>query len=72
MQLPGLVFYRFRWVAAINLRHPGVQKVLRVMVPRIGSMFFVYLVLIYIPDNIASRLPTGSVTAVRALPRTEA
>jgi putative peptidoglycan lipid II flippase len=64
VQLPGLVFYRFRWVAAINMRHPGVQKVLRVMVPRIGSMFFVYLVLIYIPDNIASRLITGSVTAL--------
>ena len=64
VQLPGLVLYRFRWVAAINIRHPGVQKVLRVMVPRIGSMFFVYLVLIYIPDNIASRLITGSVTAL--------
>jgi putative peptidoglycan lipid II flippase len=64
IQLPGLFRYKFRWVAAINLRHPGVQKVLRVMVPRIGSLFFVYLVLIYIPDNIASRLSTGSVTAL--------
>jgi putative peptidoglycan lipid II flippase len=34
------------------------------MAPRIGSLFFIYLVLIYIPDNIASRLPTGSVTAL--------
>jgi putative peptidoglycan lipid II flippase len=64
IQLPGLVRYQFHWVAKINLRHPGVQKVLRVMGPRIGSMFFVYMVLIYIPDNIASRLPTGSVTAL--------
>lgn len=64
IQLPGLVRYQYRWVAAINLRHPGVQKVLRLMVPRIGSMFFVYLVLIYIPDNLASRLVTGSVTAL--------
>jgi putative peptidoglycan lipid II flippase len=64
VQLPGLVRYQFRWVAAINLRHPGVKKVLRVMIPRIGSMFFIYLVLIYIPDNIASRLITGSVTAL--------
>lgn len=64
VQLPGLIRYKFRWVAAINLRHPGVRKVLRVMVPRIGSMFFVYLVLIYIPDNLASRLITGSVTAL--------
>jgi putative peptidoglycan lipid II flippase len=64
VQLPGLVHYKFRWSPAINLHHPGVQKVLRVMVPRIGSMFFIYLVLIYIPDNIASRLPVGSVTAL--------
>ena len=64
VQLPGLVRYQFHWVAAINLHHPGVQKVLRVMVPRIGSMFFVYLVLIYIPDNIASRLVIGSITAL--------
>jgi putative peptidoglycan lipid II flippase len=27
-------------------------------------MFFIYLVLIYIPDNIASRLPVGSITAL--------
>lgn len=64
IQLPGLVRYQFHWVAKINLYHPGVQQVLRVMGPRIGSMFFVYLVLIYIPDNIASRLPTGSITAL--------
>ena len=64
VQLPGLVYYKFRWVAAINLHHPGVQKVIRLMVPRIVSMFFVYLVLIVIPDNLASRLVTGSVTAL--------
>lgn len=64
VQLPGLVRYQFKWVPAINLHHPGVQRVIRLMLPRIGSMFFIYLVLIYIPDNIASRLVTGSVTAL--------
>jgi putative peptidoglycan lipid II flippase len=64
IQVPGLFRYQFKWVAKINLRHPGVQKVLRVMVPRIGNMFFIYLVLVYIPDNIASRLVTGSITAL--------
>ena len=64
IQVPGLFRYQFQWVAKINLRHPGVQKVLRVMVPRIGNMFFIYLVLVYIPDNIASRLVTGSITAL--------
>jgi putative peptidoglycan lipid II flippase len=64
IQLPGLIRYQFHWLPAINLRHPGVQKVLRVMGPRIGNMFFIYLVLVYIPDNIASRLTTGSITAL--------
>jgi putative peptidoglycan lipid II flippase len=64
IQIPGLIRYQFHWVPKINLRHPGVQQVLRVMGPRIGSVFFIYLVLIYIPDNIASRLPTGSITAL--------
>jgi putative peptidoglycan lipid II flippase len=64
IQLPGLIRYKFRWSPKINLHHPGVQQVLRVLGPRVGTLFFVYLVLIYIPDNIASRLPEGSVTAL--------
>jgi putative peptidoglycan lipid II flippase len=64
IQIPGLIRYKFRWTLKINLHHPGVRQVLRVLGPRIGTLFFVYLVLIYIPDNIASRLPEGSVTAL--------
>ena len=64
IQIPGLIRYGFRWVPAINLNHPGVRKVLRIMIPRIGNVFFIYLVLVYIPDNIASRLPEGSITAM--------
>ena len=64
IQVPGLIRYKFRWTPAINLRHPGVRQVLSVMGPRIGTVFFIYLVLIYIPDNIASRLTEGSVTAL--------
>lgn len=64
IQIPGLIHYQFHWVPKINLHHPGVLQVLRVMGPRIITMFFVYLVLIYIPDNIASRLPPGSITAL--------
>ena len=64
IQIPGLIRYGFRWVPAINLNNPGVRKVLRIMIPRIGNVFFIYLVLVYIPDNIASRLPEGSITAL--------
>ncbi len=64
IQIPGLIRYGFRWVPAIDLNHPGVRKVLRIMIPRIGNVFFIYLVLVYIPDNIASSLPEGSITAL--------
>ena len=64
IQVPGLIHYKFRWTPAIDLKHPGVRQVLSVMAPRIGTVFFIYLVLIYIPDNIASRLQEGSVTAL--------
>ncbi len=64
IQIPGLVRYKFRWTAAINLRHPGVRKVLKILGPRVVTMFFIYIVLVYVPDNIASRLPAGAVTAL--------
>jgi putative peptidoglycan lipid II flippase len=64
IQIPGLIRYRFRWTPAINLRNPGVRQVLTMLGPRVITMFFIYLVLVYIPDNIASRLPAGSVTAL--------
>jgi len=64
IQLPGLARFRFRWAPKINLHHPGVQQVLRVMGPRVGNVLFISLVLIYIPDNIASALPAGAVTAL--------
>jgi putative peptidoglycan lipid II flippase len=64
VQIPGLVRYRFRWVPRIDLRSPGVHQVLRLMGPRVATMFFIYMALIYIPDNIASSLPEGSVTAL--------
>ena len=41
IQIPGLVKYKFRWSPKINLRHPGVQKVLVMMGPRILTMFFI-------------------------------
>ena len=64
IQIPGLIYYKFRWLPAIDLKDPGVQQVLRVVIPRAATMFFILLVLVYIPDNIASRLPEGSITAL--------
>lgn len=63
IQIPGLVRYQFRYTPAVNLRHPGVQKVLSLLGPRILTMLFIQLVFI-IQDNIASRLPVGAVSAL--------
>lgn len=63
IQLPGLFRYKFHWTPAIHLRHPGVQQVLRLMAPRILTVFFIQLVFLA-QDNIASRLISGSVTAL--------
>jgi putative peptidoglycan lipid II flippase len=63
IQIPGLVRYKFRWTPAINLRNPGVQQVLSLMGPRILTVFFIQLVFLA-QDNLASRLISGSVTAL--------
>jgi putative peptidoglycan lipid II flippase len=63
IQVPGLLYYQFRWVPAINLRNPGVHKVLTLMGPRVLTMFFIQLVFLA-QDNLASHLIQGSVTAL--------
>lgn len=63
IQVPGLLAYQFRWKAGIGLKSPNVQKVLRILVPRLGTMLIIQLIFI-IRDNLASRLAVGSVTAL--------
>jgi putative peptidoglycan lipid II flippase len=63
IQLPGLVRYGFRWTPAINLNHPGVRLVLRLMGPRLLTMLFIQLVFLG-RDNLASRLEAGAVSAL--------
>ncbi len=63
IQIPGLLRYKFRWSAKINLQHPGVRQVAVVLGPRILTVFFIQLIFIA-QDNIASRLIAGSVTAL--------
>jgi len=63
IQVPGLIKYRFQWVAKIGIHHPAVQKVLRLLIPRLGTMLLIQLIFI-IRDNLASRLAEGSVTAL--------
>lgn len=63
VQIPTLIKFGFRWKLDFKLRDPGVVRVLNLMGPRVLTVFFIQAVFI-IQDNLASRLPTGAVTAL--------
>ena len=63
IQIPGLLRHQFHWTPAVNLRNPGVVKVLHLMGPRLLTMLFIQLIFIG-RDNLASRLGAGPVTAL--------
>lgn len=63
IQLPGLIKYKFKWFPKISVKDESVRKVLRLMGPRLVSMMFIQLIFLG-QDNLASRLPVGSVTAL--------
>jgi putative peptidoglycan lipid II flippase len=63
VQIPGLIYYRFRWKPALSLRHPGVLQALSLLGPRVGTVFFLQFVYVA-QDNIASRLAVGTVSAM--------
>ena len=63
IQVPGLLRFGFRWVPRINLHHPGVVQVLSLLGPRVLTVFCIQLIFLA-QDNIASRLITGTVSAL--------
>ena len=63
IQVPALVKYRFHWSPGLALKDEEVQKVLRMMGPRLLTMFFIQLTFL-IRDNLASRLAAGAVTSL--------
>ncbi len=63
IQVPALLRYQFHWVPRIGLGDAQVRQVLRVMGPRLGTMFFIQLTFI-VRDNLASHLAPGSVSAL--------
>lgn len=63
VQIPGLLYYRFRWAPRIDLQDAGVRRVLSLMGPRVLTMFCIQLVFLA-QDNIASRLAIGAVTSL--------
>ncbi len=63
IQVPGLIKYHFHWEPGIHLSDPTVRQVLTILGPRLITMVFIQLIFIG-RDNLASRLPTGSVSAL--------
>jgi len=64
IQIPGLIKYKFRWTPSITLKDEGVRKALKIMGPRLVTIFGIQLIFIA-RDNFASRLDAvGAVTAL--------
>ncbi len=63
IQLPGLIRFHFKWSPGLGLKDADVHKVLRLMGPRLITVFFIQLVFL-IRDNLASRLAAGAVTSL--------
>lgn len=63
IQIPGLIKYQFKWSLGLGLKTEAVQKVLRLMGPRLATMLFIQLIFL-VRDNLASRLEAGSITAL--------
>ena len=64
IQVPGLVKYQFHWSPSVSLKDERVCQVLRLVGPRLITMFFIQATFIA-RDNLASRLPgAGAISAL--------
>lgn len=63
IQVPGLLCAGFCWTPRISFQDASMRHVIRILGPRVLSVFFVQLIFI-IRDNFASRLASGAVTAL--------
>jgi putative peptidoglycan lipid II flippase len=64
IQVPGLVKYHFHWAASVSLKDERVRQVLRLIGPRLITMFFIQATFVA-RDNLASRLPgAGAISAL--------
>ena len=64
VQIPALFKYQFKWTPALDLRHTGLIEALKLLGPRLLTMFGIQLIVIA-RDNLASRLDqVGAVTSL--------
>jgi putative peptidoglycan lipid II flippase len=64
VQIPAIFKYEFKWTPALDLRHSGLLEALKLLAPRLLTMFGIQLIVIA-RDNLASRLDqVGAVTSL--------
>jgi putative peptidoglycan lipid II flippase len=63
IQVPGLIHYRMRWRPGLGWSDPVLWQVIRLMLPRVAGLG-VFSLNFLVMNNIASRLGTGSVSAL--------
>jgi putative peptidoglycan lipid II flippase len=64
VQIPALFKYGFKWTPALDLRNSGLIEALKLLAPRLLTMFGIQLIVIA-RDNLASRLDqVGAVTSL--------
>jgi putative peptidoglycan lipid II flippase len=63
IQIPGLMWHKFRFTFSTDTQDEGVKKILRLMGPRFLTVLLIQIMFI-LRDNFASRLESGAVTAL--------
>ncbi len=63
IQIPGLIKYQFHWTPRIDLKNPTVTAALRLLGPRIVTMFFIQFIFLA-RDNLASYAGAGAISAL--------
>jgi putative peptidoglycan lipid II flippase len=64
VQIPALFRFQFKWTPALDMRHTGLVEALKLLGPRLLTMFGIQLIVIA-RDNLASRLDqVGAVTSL--------
>lgn len=63
IQVPGLIYYQFRWTPVLDVKSPGVQRVLILLGPRVLTMACIQAYFVA-RDNLASQFGTVGVGAL--------
>jgi putative peptidoglycan lipid II flippase len=64
IQIPGLIYYRARWLPILNWRDPALREVITLMIPRSIALGLANMNLL-IANNIASGLGEGAPAALQ-------